>query len=32
MGNGIPKTTGIFDDIDHPKSQGLLIGLKGLGH
>jgi hypothetical protein len=21
MGNKIPKTTGIFDDIDHPKSQ-----------
>ncbi len=23
MGNKIPKTTGIFDDVDHPKNRGV---------
>ena len=32
VGNKIPKITGIFDNIDHPKSQGLPIWPKGLGH
>jgi hypothetical protein len=23
VGNKIPKTAGIFDDVDHPKSRGV---------
>jgi hypothetical protein len=28
MKNKMPKTTGIFDDIDHPKSQGVTYWAK----
>jgi len=30
VGNKIPKTTGILDDVDHPKKPGVLIGPKKL--
>jgi hypothetical protein len=29
--NKIPKTTGIFDDIDHPKSQGVTYWAERIG-
>ena len=31
MGSKIPKTTGIFDDIDHPKSQRVTYWTKRIG-
>jgi hypothetical protein len=31
VGNEIPKTTGIFDDIDHPKSQGVTHWAERIG-
>src|SRR5882762_4818205 len=31
MGNKILKTTGIFDDIDHPKSQEVTYWAKRIG-
>src|SRR5882762_3017813 len=31
MGNKIPKTTGIFDDVDHPKSRGFTYWAERIG-
>jgi hypothetical protein len=31
VGNKIPKTTGIFDDVDHPKSQWVTYWAKRIG-
>jgi len=31
MGNKIPKTTRIFDDIDHPKSWGVTYWAEKIG-
>ena len=31
MGNKIPKTTGIFDDVDHPKSRGVTYWAERIG-
>jgi hypothetical protein len=31
MGNKIPKTTGIFDDVDHPKSRWVTYWAKRIG-
>ena len=31
MGNKIPKTTGIFDDIDHPKGQEVTYQAERIG-
>ena len=31
MGNKIPKTTGIFYDVDHPKSQGVTYWAERIG-
>ena len=31
MGNKIPKTTGIFDDVDHPKSRWVTYWAERIG-
>jgi hypothetical protein len=31
VGKKIPKTTKIFDDVDHPKSQGVTYWAKRIG-
>ena len=31
MGNKIPKTTGIFDDVDHPKNRGVTYWAERIG-
>ena len=31
MGNKIPKTTEIFDDVDHPKSRGVTYWAERIG-
>jgi hypothetical protein len=31
VGNKIPKTTGIFDNIDHPKIQGVTYWAEMIG-
>jgi hypothetical protein len=31
VGNKIPKTTGIFDDVDYPKSRGVTYWAKRIG-
>ena len=31
MGNKIPKTTGIFDDVDHPKRRGVTYWAERIG-
>ena len=31
MGNKIPKTTGIFDDVDHSKSRGVTYWAERIG-
>ena len=31
MGNKIPKTTGVFDDVDHPKSRWVTYWAKRIG-
>jgi len=31
VGNKIPKTTGIFDDVDHPKNQRVTYWVERIG-
>jgi hypothetical protein len=31
VGNKIPKTSGIFDDVDHPKSRGVTYWAERIG-
>jgi len=31
VGNKIPKTTGIFDDVDHPKNRGVTYWAERIG-
>jgi hypothetical protein len=31
VGNKIPKATGIFDDVDHPKSRGVTYWAEKIG-